>query len=128
LREAKMWIKLLWIIGLMWILQGVLTYFQIKNFQIKLKDMKEKGRVGLGTAKGRLGAGAIVILSVDETGRIVEARKMTGISVFARFKPFPELKDLYYWEATKGVDSSNKSLLKAVTRAVESLSEKTKVD
>jgi len=120
-----MWIKLLLIIGLMWILQGVLAYFQIKNFQTKMKEMKKSGRVGIGTVKGRLGAGAIVILSVDGVGRIVEARKMTGISVFARFKPFPELKDLYYWEATKAVDSSNKALLKAVSQAADFLAKKT---
>ncbi|HHW01958.1 MAG TPA: transcriptional regulator [Thermoanaerobacterales bacterium] len=119
-----MWIKLLWIIGLMWMLQGVLTYFQIKNFQIKLKEMKDKGMLGIGTAKGRLGAGAFVIISVDATGKIIEAWKMTGISVFARFKPFSELNGLYYWEAAKAVDEYNKSLLKAVTRAVESVSKK----
>lgn len=119
-----MWIKLLWIIGLMWMLQGVLTYFQIKNFQIKLKEMKDKGMLGIGTVKGRLGAGAFVIISVDATGKITEAWKMTGISVFARFKPFSELNGLYYWEAAKAVDEYNKSLLKAVTRAVESVSKK----
>lgn len=120
-----MWIKLLWVIGLMWVIQGALTYFQIKNFQTRLRELKQMGRVGIGTVKGMLGAGAIVILSVDEKDRIVEALKITGISVFARFKPFPELKNLYYWEATKAVDGSNKSLFKAVSRAVESLSKKT---
>lgn len=116
-----MWIKLLTLIVLMWILQGVFAYFQIKNFQTKMKEMKKNGRVGIGTVKGRLGAGAIVILSVDRTGRIIEARKMTGISVFARFKPFPELKSLYYWEAVKAVDGSKKALLKAVGQAADHL-------
>lgn len=123
-----MWVKLLLIAGFMWILQGVLTYFQIKNFQIKLKKMKEKGIVGIGTVKNRFGSGAIVILSVDETGRIIEAQKMSGVSVFARFTPLPELNDLYYWEATGAIDGSNKILLKAVTMAVDSIYKKMKVD
>ncbi|MCR4431416.1 MAG: transcriptional regulator GutM [Tepidanaerobacteraceae bacterium] len=123
-----MWVKLLLAAGLMWIFQGVLTYFQIKDLQVKLKKMKEKGIVGIGTVKNRFGSGAIVILSVDETGRIIEAQKMTGVSVFARFRHLPELKGLHYWEAPGAIDESNKVLLKAVAAASDFLSKKMKAD
>ena len=47
-----MWIKILWIIGAAWVCQGVLVYFQIKNFQ-KIAELKRHGRLGVGTVKGR---------------------------------------------------------------------------
>ncbi|MDI3481606.1 MAG: glucitol operon activator protein [Tepidanaerobacteraceae bacterium] len=123
-----MWVKLLLIAGFMWVLQGVMTYFQIKNFQIELKKMKKKGITGVGSVKNVFGSGAIVILSVDENGRIIEARKMMGVSVFARFTPLPELKDLYYWEAAGAIDNSKKILMKAVAIAADSISKKMKID
>ncbi|SHM92704.1 glucitol operon activator protein [Caldanaerovirga acetigignens] len=90
-----MTLKLLGIIALMWILQGVFSYFQIKNLQNKLKELKKKGRVGLGSSKGRFSPGCIVIIAVDKDGKIAEAYKMSGMSVFARFKEFEDIKGLY---------------------------------
>ena len=46
-----MWIKILWIIGAAWVCQGVLVYFQIKNFQKKIAELKRHGRLGVGTVK-----------------------------------------------------------------------------
>jgi glucitol operon activator protein len=116
-----MWTKILAIIGFMWVLQGVLTYFQIKNFQRKLKEMKKYGRVGVGTVKGKLGAGAIVILAADKRGKIVDAQKMSGISVFARFGPLKGLQDLYYWEISHIIDNYDKITQNSLLIAADSL-------
>lgn len=83
-----MWIKVLWLAGVAWILQGILTYFQIKNFQNKLTELRKKGRVGLGIVKGRFGRGVIVMLSVNNENIITDAQIMSGATVFARFVPF----------------------------------------
>ncbi|WP_422445185.1 transcriptional regulator GutM [Thermoanaerobacterium sp. DL9XJH110] len=116
-----MWIKILVIMGFMWVLQGVLTYFQIKNFQRKLKEMKKHGRVGVGTVKGRLGAGAIVILAADRRGRIVDAQRMSGISVFARFRPLKGIKDLYYWEISHTAGDYDRVTQNSLLIAADSL-------
>ncbi|TYP56780.1 transcriptional regulator GutM [Thermosediminibacter litoriperuensis] len=119
-----MWVKILAIIGLMWILQGVLTYFQIKNLQGKIKELKKVGRVGIGSAKGRITPGNIVLIAADETGKILEAHRMSGMTVFARFKELEEMKGLYLWEVPYFLNDSDKGLKKAVENAVKTLKEK----
>lgn len=116
-----MWIKILWIAGVAWILQGVLVYFQIKNFQSKLKEMREKGKVGVGAVKGRFGRGVIVILCINDKNTIIDAQIMTGTTVFARFMPFKALinQNIEYLEAiSKDMKKHTKS---AISKAIASL-------
>jgi len=81
----------LWLAALAWILQGVLVYFQIKNFQNKIKELRKKGKVGVGIVKGHFGRGVIVILSIDNENIISDAQIMSGTTVFARFVTFNAL-------------------------------------
>ncbi|MFO7152318.1 MAG: transcriptional regulator GutM [Bacillota bacterium] len=97
-RSGSMTVKLVGILAAVWILQGLLTYFQIKNLREKLRELKKKGRVGLGNSKGRLSPGCIVLIAVDGEGKIAEAYKMSGMSVFARFREFKDIKGLYLKE------------------------------
>ncbi|MCF6095722.1 transcriptional regulator GutM [Thermovorax subterraneus] len=117
-----MTLRLLGIIAAMWVLQGLLTYFQIKNLRDKLKELKKKGRVGVGNSKGRLSPGCIVIIAVDKGGKIAEAYKMSGMSVFARFKEFEDIKGLYLNELPFYLNSEeNGSEKKAIESAIKML-------
>ncbi|ADL08190.1 transcriptional regulator GutM [Thermosediminibacter oceani] len=119
-----MWVKILGIIGLMWILQGIFTYFQIKNLQEKIKQLKKVGRVGIGSAKGKMTPGNIVLIAADKTGKILEAYRMSGMTVFARFKEIKEMKGLYLQEVPYVLNDKDEGFKKAVENAVKMLQEK----
>ncbi|NLZ53174.1 MAG: transcriptional regulator [Thermoanaerobacteraceae bacterium] len=116
-----MWIKVLWLAALAWILQGVLVYFQIKNFQNKIRELRKKGKVGVGIVKGRFGRGVIVILSIDNENIISDAQIMSGTTVFARFVPFNALIN----QNIKCVEAIAKDMKKntkaAISKAIASL-------
>lgn len=76
---------LIFIFG-MWILQGILSYFQISNYKKTLSSLKDKGRVYIGQDKGRLKPGSIIFIVVDDENMIVDFREMKGITVFDKFK------------------------------------------
>jgi glucitol operon activator protein len=83
--------KLLLIAFLFYVLQMILTYFQVKNFRNNVDELRKKGVIGIGSKKRKLSAGTIVILVSNEFGDIIEGRMMQGFSILARFK---NLKDL----------------------------------
>lgn len=115
-----MWI-IVSFVAVAWVLQGVLTYFQIKNFQNKLNELKKHGRFGVGTLKGRFGRGVIVILNVNEEDVITDAQIMTGITVFARFTPFKILKNKNLKDIDFITKNMNKNTKSAILKALDSL-------
>lgn len=116
-----MWIKIISIFAVAWILQGVLTYFQIQSFQAKLAEFRKYNRLGVGTVKGRFSKGIIVILGVDDKDIITDAQIMSGITVFARFRPFYELKCKKINEINETVKGMNRNTIKAINKAKDSL-------
>lgn len=83
--------KLLLIAFLFYVLQMILTYFQVKNFRSNVEELRKKGVIGIGSKKRKLSAGTIIILVSNEVGDIIEGRMMQGFSILARFK---DLKDV----------------------------------
>lgn len=79
---------IIFLLFLAFFLQGVFTYFQIKDFRKNVAQLRKEGRVGVGNEKRRAGAGAMVILAVDPNEVIINGRLMQGISVFAKFQPY----------------------------------------
>lgn len=75
----------------LWILQGFMAYWQIINYRKTLSRLKTKGKVYIGEEKGKLKAGSIVLIAVDENNMIIDVQEMKGFTVFNRFKS----KDLY---------------------------------
>lgn len=78
-------------IGGAFILQQFLGYFQVKHFSHVFVQMRRKGKVAIGRKKGHLRSGTIVFLTVDEKGEILDARKMQGVTILARFHPMNSL-------------------------------------
>jgi glucitol operon activator protein len=109
--------KLLIIAFLFYVLQMVLTYFQIKNFRSNITEMRKKGIVGIGAKKRKLSAGNIVILASNEFGEILEGRMMQGFSILARFKIIKEVAGLHISELKEKVlreNSKNTAMLDAL--------------
>lgn len=78
--------KLLILAFTFYVLQMILTYFQLKNFQRNIAELKKIGIIGIGSKKRKLSAGTITILVSNEFGEIIEGRIMQGFSILARFR------------------------------------------
>lgn len=68
----------------------VLALMQSKDYTSAYTTLKRRGRVAIGKKKGLLTTGAIVMFLLDENGTIIEGKRLTGITVLARFRHFTE--------------------------------------
>ncbi|QGF23240.1 transcriptional regulator GutM [Raineyella fluvialis] len=75
--------------AVIYLTQTVLGLRQSKNFATTFTAMRRRGRVAIGKKQGLVVAGAIVMFLLDAEGRIVEGRKLSGVTVLSRFRPFP---------------------------------------
>ena len=74
---------------LFWGLQIVGSWLQWKHYRVALSDASSRwkdGFLGMGQARPRFGAGAVVMLEVAPDLRVRRLQAMTGLSVFARFR------------------------------------------
>jgi glucitol operon activator protein len=97
-REEGNGVRMGWIgylilaLAIMWALQIVGTYFQMRHYREVLGGVTREetgGYVGVGNAKARFGKGVILILVVDENDVIKRALRMRGMTIFARFEEAP---------------------------------------
>ncbi len=82
------WIALA--LAVAWGLQALLTYRQIAEYRRTLRQLCgscREGYLGVGVQRRRLGAGAVVLLLADPSGRVMDGRVLSGVSVLARFRP-----------------------------------------
>lgn len=68
-----------------YILQIVFGMKQLKNFNQVYSELRKKGRVAIGRRAGKVQSGTIVMFAVDRRGHVLDARKMQGVTVLARF-------------------------------------------
>lgn len=73
-------------IAVAWILQILLGLLQIKSFNKKYVELRRKGKVAIGKVKGKLRAGTVVLIAIDDNCNIIQAEKIQGLTVFARLK------------------------------------------
>ncbi|RCW47361.1 MULTISPECIES: transcriptional regulator GutM [unclassified Halanaerobium] len=115
-----MWVRVIILIIIAWILQALFTFLQISNYRKRIRELKKKGKLGIGKVSRKLSAGTIVFLVSDDSKTIIDAERMSGITVFARFKKDKELigKSLAELEEK---EFKNKAKTEAVKKAVENL-------
>lgn len=114
---------MLWFVLLaagLWILQGLLGFWQLKHFNQRFNQLRKEGRVVVGKSKGRIMAGAVVMLCLDKDCNIIKGEKMEGISIFARMKPFHSCNNLNLLEIEEGnLSGLGRPVIKAVMNAIE---------
>ena len=91
---ALTWETGLLLFGLCWALQIAGTMLQMRHYRAVLDRLATDwtdGFVGSGSARARFGRGAITILVVSPSGRVRQALAMQGRTVWAKFRPMPEL-------------------------------------
>ncbi len=84
----------LWQIALLflaaaWAVQSIGVWLQVKHYQRTFGAMRAQwsdGRLGVGAAPGRVGAGVIALIVVSPEGQVRKLHAMRGRSVFAKFK------------------------------------------
>jgi glucitol operon activator protein len=105
-----------------WLLQIVLTYFQSKHYNETLNEMSKRpsGYLGVGVVKQKLGVGSVMILACDLKGKIVEAREMSGVTVFTRFRPASEFVGQSIDMYEQDFENPN-NRIKAITMAISNI-------
>ncbi len=117
---------LILVLALVWALQIVGTYFQMRHYREVLGGITREGGegyVGVGNAKARFGKGVILILVAGEDDVVRRALRMRGMTIFARFQEAPELVgmglDELRYEEREG--PYEKGTMLAARRAVEQI-------
>ena len=106
------------VIAVAFIIQFIVSSFQMKNFANEFARMRRKGRVVVGRKSGGFHAGAIVMFLIDENGLIREGKKIEGTTFLAKVKEYPGFEGVYVRDLTKDmVPKSHKNLGKAVEDA-----------
>lgn len=67
-------------------IQYILTFMQIKNFNVYYTKLRKIGKVAIGKRKGFFRAGAIILFAIDNDGNIIDGAYMQGVTILARFK------------------------------------------
>lgn len=112
--------KALGFIFIMWMIQGILSYFQIKHFRRRTAELKKKGRILIGQQKGKFSAGSIVILVIDNNNNIIDAEEMRGFTVFNKFKKKADIIGKSLEDSQSLIASiKNKQSMRAIEKALE---------
>ena len=74
-----------------WMFQVWLVGQQTRNFYNRMKVIRKDGRTSIGLAGNIYKGRVYTVLVLDEDDRIIHAEKLSGITVFAKLKPVPEL-------------------------------------
>ena len=96
-----------------YILQIIFGLKQLKHFNTTYSELRKKGRVAIGRRSGKIKAGTIVMFAVDRKGMILDAKRMQGVTVVARFKPMPSYigQDIHYLDTYNPVVRKENKLL-----------------
>ncbi|WP_010240998.1 transcriptional regulator GutM [Clostridium arbusti] len=109
------------LIGAAWIGQMILGFYQVKYFNKNFKDMRKLGKVVIGKNKGKVRAGVVVLIAIDKDSNIIKAKKMQGISVFARMKALKILENKNLLKInTSSLQGIDRWTVKAVDNGIES--------
>ncbi|WP_234002770.1 transcriptional regulator GutM [Lactobacillus sp. CBA3605] len=73
------------------LLQGVLGFFQIRNFAHQYRLLRQQGKVLIGKNPRKIQAGSLILMAIDQDGNIQSAQLLQGVTVFAHFRPVKAL-------------------------------------
>lgn len=107
------------LLGSAWLLQAILGLIQVRNFSKELVKLRKEGRVVIGKAKGGFYAGTVLVLVLGEKDRIINAKKMQGVTVFSRMKEYSLFNNMTLNELKEKRESFK--LNRGVKKALDSL-------
>lgn len=71
---------------LLFIFQAFMAHREAKCYRKAIHHLHSLGNVGIGSYKPRLGAGTIMLIACDNTGKILEVQRIHGITIFSRLQ------------------------------------------
>lgn len=71
---------------LLMVLQAFGTYLQVRAYKKAVRRLHKTGNVGIGSKKGRLRPGNIVVIACDKEGVITGGEIMEGFTIFNGFR------------------------------------------
>lgn len=80
-------LTILILLGVFYLVNIGLSFKQSKDFANTYVALRKQGKVVIGKFKRLLSSGAIVMFAIDENDVIIDAKVLSGITVFSRFKP-----------------------------------------
>lgn len=95
----------------------VFSIRQMKDFSSAYSSLRKRGKVAIGKQKNALTSGAIVMFLLGSDGRIVEGRRLTGITVWSRFKGLHEFDGQPVADVEPSTLRGARSLRRAVANA-----------
>jgi glucitol operon activator protein len=121
----------LWQIALLflaaaWAVQSIGVWLQVQHYHRTFGAMRTQwsdGRLGVGAAPGRVGAGVIALIVVSPEGLVRKLHAMRGRSVFAKFKDRVEFEGMSVEDlkARAGSAEFERGLGQAVLKAIEQI-------
>ena len=81
------------VIFVLFVVQAVGGYFQVKDYRRAVRRVHQLGNVGIGQKKGRFLSGNIVMIACDSSGIITGGEIMEGLSFLTKFKPITKILD-----------------------------------
>jgi len=97
-----------------WVIQFVMTYFQMRRFNKKLSQFKKLGTTAVGMSGSMYKRRTYGVLVIDKNEKILHAEQFSGWTVFASLKPVQELEGL------TPADIMNESLELPITKKARS--------
>ncbi len=106
------------LLGAMFLLQAVLSVFQMRHFSKEFVKLRRRGKVACGRKSGGFHAGAVVMFLIDEDGIIQEGKKLMGVTCFARVTGLPGFEGKFVGGLTEAdLPKYGKNLRKAILDA-----------
>ncbi|WP_018665379.1 transcriptional regulator GutM [Heyndrickxia acidiproducens] len=68
------------------LIQFLFGFFQIRHFTKAYTELRKLGKVAIGRRPGKIRSGTIVLFALAQSGRILKAKKIQGVTVMARVK------------------------------------------
>ena len=111
-------LSILIVVGIAFLLQGVLGFFQMRHLTNEFLKLRRRGKVAFGRKSGGFRAGAVVMFLIDEDGIIREGKKLEGTTAFARVRPLEGFEGRYVGSLKKeDGPARHKNLCKAIEDA-----------
>jgi DNA-binding transcriptional regulator of glucitol operon len=102
-----------------WAVQLWMVLRQSRRFHARLRELRALGTTAVGRGGSRLRGFTYVALAADGDDRTVAAEAMSGMTVFARLRPAPELIGCPLAEVAASPDSGRRA--RAAAQAAEAI-------
>lgn len=113
------------LLAVMWGAQFGLAYFQLRRFNRRILEVRKWGKTAVGLSGDRYRGRTYAVLTIDESGKVINAEHFAGKTIFARLQSAPQLTGMTIDEILADPDSLpfSKKSQQAFTSAANYLQE-----